>query len=147
MSTPPLNPRLGSSHHDDLWLVCICREWCFFNHLPPLCTALLHSFLIALASKRQIWQTKAAMQGVMVAVRLAQERLSAAAPAGAQVEIKQHRRREPARTWKLEGVFWVRPSTERRNFTISTSRCYRKANLAVRGALGHCGKRVTSSAL
>lgn len=68
-------------------------------------SALQHSFLIALASKSQIWRTKAGMQGVIMAVCLAQERLSAAAPAGAQVEMKLRRRWEPARTWKLEGIF------------------------------------------
>lgn len=83
-------------------------------------SALQHSFLIALASKRQIWRTKAGMQGVIMAVRLAQERLSAAAPAGAQVEMKLRRRWEPARTWKLEGIFGGGRAKESHNINFLT---------------------------
>lgn len=55
-----------------------------------------------------------------MAVRLAQERLSAAAPAGAQVEMKQRRRWEPARTWKLEGILGGGRAKESHNINFLT---------------------------
>lgn len=96
-------------------------DWCVFaENFPASLTfhlsAPLHSFIIALASKKgaEIWQTKAALLGIIMTVCLLLEYLSAAAPAGHKWKLSY------ARIGKLQ-VSLGETKTERWILTLSTS--------------------------